>query len=63
MHFSVTTLNFPGLRRVCFQLQFERELLEEYLKDHEKVWPEMQQALRDCGWYNYRYLGVRACVT
>eukprot|EP00966_Prymnesium_polylepis_P304852 7043328-Prymnesium_polylepis.2 len=42
-----------GRRRVCFQLQFDPARLDEYLKDHESVWPEMQQALVDCGWHNY----------
>jgi L-rhamnose mutarotase len=42
-----------GLRRVCFQLQFEPSKLDEYLKDHEAIWPEMQRALVDCGWHNY----------
>lgn len=42
-----------GLRRVCFQMRFETGELEQYLKDHETVWPQMQQALVDCGWHNY----------
>ena len=42
-----------GRRRVAFQLQFEPSRLGEYLKDHEAVWPEMQQALVSCGWHNY----------
>lgn len=46
-----TTLS--GLRRCCFQMKFEPAELEQYLIDHETVWPEMQQALVDCGWHNY----------
>ena len=42
-----------GLNRVGFTLQFETADLDQYLKDHEEVWPEMQQALVDCGWHNY----------
>jgi L-rhamnose mutarotase len=42
-----------GLRRCCFQMKFEAAELEQYLVDHETVWPEMQQALVDCGWHNY----------
>lgn len=42
-----------GLRRCCFQMKFEPAELEQYLIDHETVWPEMQQALVDCGWHNY----------
>ena len=42
-----------GRQRVCFSLQFEASKLGEYLTDHERVWPEMQQALVDCGWHNY----------
>ena len=42
-----------GKRRVCFQMQFDTSDLPQYLKDHEAVWPEMQQALVECGWHNY----------
>ena len=42
-----------GLNRVCFQLKFEPAELNQYLIDHETMWPEMQQALVDCGWHNY----------
>lgn len=38
---------------MAFQMRFEESDLAGYLKDHETVWPEMQQALRDCGWHNY----------
>lgn len=42
-----------GLRRCCFQMKFEPAELEQYLIDHETVWPEMQEALVECGWHNY----------
>merc|ERR1712100_410134 len=34
-------------------MKFNTEELEQYLKDHEAVWPEMQQALAASGWHNY----------
>jgi L-rhamnose mutarotase len=34
-------------------MQFNPEELPQYLKDHEAVWPEMQEALVKCGWHNY----------
>ncbi len=40
-------------QRVCFCLQVKRERLAEYRRRHEKVWPEMQDALRRAGWHNY----------
>ena len=46
-------LTSAGRRRICFQLQFDTSNLPQYLKDHEAVWPEMQQALVSCGWHNY----------
>ena len=42
-----------GLRRVGFTLQFDTANLDQYLKDHEAVWPEMQEALAASGWHNY----------
>lgn len=42
-----------GRKRVCFQLHFNSTELQEYLEEHERVWPEMQQALVECGWHNY----------
>jgi L-rhamnose mutarotase len=34
-------------------MQFNPKDLPQYLKDHEAVWPEMQEALVRCGWHNY----------
>lgn len=41
------------MTRVCFQLQVRPELLDEYVRKHEAVWPEMLQALVDAGRRNY----------
>lgn len=42
-----------GRRRICFQLKFRTDDLQTYLKDHEAVWPDMQEALVSTGWHNY----------
>ena len=34
-------------------MKFDATDLAQYIKDHEAVWPEMQQALVECGWHNY----------
>jgi L-rhamnose mutarotase len=39
--------------RVCFTLQIRPEMLSQYLRAHEVVWPEMIQALEESGWRNY----------
>lgn len=41
------------MERVCFQLQVKPERLEEYVRRHAAVWPDMLAALRDAGWGNY----------
>lgn len=41
------------MKRVGFILKVKAELIEEYKKHHEKVWPEMLDALRRTGWHNY----------
>jgi L-rhamnose mutarotase len=41
------------MERVCFLLQVRPERLEEYKERHRSVWPEMLEALRQCGWSNY----------
>lgn len=41
------------MTRVCFQLQVKPERLEEYVRNHEAVWPEMLQAIVDAGRRNY----------
>ncbi|SDO55451.1 L-rhamnose mutarotase [Nakamurella panacisegetis] len=39
--------------RVCFLLQIKPDMLEQYLRAHEVVWPEMLEALSRTGWRNY----------
>ena len=39
--------------RVCFLLKVKADLLEEYERRHEQVWPDMLAALRETGWRNY----------
>ncbi len=41
------------MERVCFQLQVKPERLDEYVRRHAAVWPDMLAALRDTGWGNY----------
>ena len=41
------------MQRICFQLQVHPELLDEYVSRHAAVWPEMLQAIKDCGRSNY----------
>ncbi|WP_309076491.1 L-rhamnose mutarotase [Paenarthrobacter sp.] len=39
--------------RVCFRSSVQPELLEEYIRRHAAVWPEMLAALKEAGWNNY----------
>jgi L-rhamnose mutarotase len=41
------------MERVGFCLQVRSDRLTEYKARHRSVWPEMQDALRACGWHNY----------
>jgi L-rhamnose mutarotase len=41
------------MQRICFALQVKKDRLEEYRERHRSVWPEMINALRKTGWYNY----------
>ena len=41
------------MERVCFRFYVRTDMIDEYKKRHEAVWPEMLQALSDCGWKNY----------
>ena len=41
------------MERVCFLLRVRPEMLAEYKRQHEQVWPEMLRALTDTGWRNY----------
>lgn len=54
-----TSLDSSATARRCFLLQVRRERLVEYVADHQRVWPEMLEALSRAGWRNYS-LFVRA---
>jgi L-rhamnose mutarotase len=41
------------MKRIGFLLKVKPEMMEEYKKHHEAVWPEMLDALRRTGWHNY----------
>lgn len=41
------------MQRVAFQLKVRTEMIEEYRRVHQEVWPEMLDALRRHGWHNY----------
>ena len=41
------------MQRACFLLKVKQELLDEYLKAHDPVWPEMLDAIREAGIRNY----------
>jgi L-rhamnose mutarotase len=41
------------VERVCFLGRVRAGRLAEYRERHERVWPEMLDALRQAGWRNY----------
>ena len=41
------------MMRVGFILKVKKQLIGEYKRRHQNVWPDMQQALRETGWHNY----------
>jgi len=41
------------MKRIGFLLKVKPDMIEEYKKHHEAVWPEMLDALRRTGWHNY----------
>jgi L-rhamnose mutarotase len=41
------------MQRVAFQLKVRTEMIEDYRRAHEEVWPVMLDALRRHGWHNY----------
>ena len=41
------------MKRVGFLLKVRQDMIEDYKKKHEAVWPEMLDALRRHGWHNY----------
>lgn len=41
------------MKRVGFLLKVKEDLIDEYRRRHEDVWPDMQEALSRNGWHNY----------
>jgi L-rhamnose mutarotase len=41
------------MKRIGFLLKVKSEMIEEYRRRHEQVWPEMREALSRTGWHNY----------
>lgn len=41
------------MKRIGFVLKVRQELIPEYRRRHQAVWPEMLEALRRTGWHNY----------
>ena len=41
------------MKRIGFVLKVKQDRVEEYKQHHERVWPDMLEALRDSGWHNY----------
>jgi L-rhamnose mutarotase len=41
------------VKRICFVLQVRPEKLQEYKERHQRVWPEMLDALSRTGWRHY----------
>ncbi len=41
------------MQRVCFQLRVRPDMIDEYVRRHAAVWPEMRVALTATGWHNY----------
>jgi len=48
-----TALGGAAASRRCFLLQIRPERLADYVEDHQRVWPEMLEALSRTGWRNY----------
>ena len=41
------------MKRVGFLLKVKSNMIDEYKKHHEAVWPELLAALQRHGWHNY----------
>jgi L-rhamnose mutarotase len=41
------------VKRIGFLLKVKHEMIPEYKRHHQNVWPEMQAALKRAGWNNY----------
>lgn len=49
----MTRASSAASRRVCFTMQVKQTRIDDYLRDHAEVWPEMLDALTAAGWTNY----------
>jgi L-rhamnose mutarotase len=41
------------MQRVCFISRVRPDVLDEYRRRHQHIWPDMTDALRQSGWANY----------
>ena len=41
------------MQRVGFEMKIKPELVEEYKRRHDEIWPDMSEALKRTGWRNY----------
>lgn len=41
------------MKRIGFILKVKEDLIGEYKRRHEEVWPDMLEALHRAGWHNY----------
>jgi L-rhamnose mutarotase len=41
------------MKRIGFLLKVKKEMIAEYKRRHEAVWPEMLDAIARSGWHNY----------
>lgn len=41
------------MQRVGFRLQVKPAMMDEYVRRHAQVWPDMLAALSETGWKNY----------
>lgn len=41
------------MKRVGFSFKVRADKVDEYKRQHQNVWAEMQAALRETGWHNY----------
>lgn len=48
------------MEKVCFRLKLRKDMLDEYVQQHENVWQDMLDALTETGWNNYSLFLDRA---
>jgi L-rhamnose mutarotase len=41
------------MQRVCFLMRVRPDLVDEYIRRHSDVWPQMRAELARSGWRNY----------